>query len=80
MKEQLTERLQQLEAEFSAGQNKLNDLEAQAVSVRNTMLRISGAIQVLKEELAKIDQTGSATDKGDDDAVVAMPSSIGVQG
>ncbi|MCK6562918.1 hypothetical protein HUU39_11610 [candidate division KSB1 bacterium] len=53
MREQLEKRLQELKAEFDAGQKKLTELEAQANNVRNTLLRISGAIQVLEEELAK---------------------------
>jgi predicted nuclease with TOPRIM domain len=53
MKEQLEQRLQSLKAEYEAGQKMLSDLEAQQASVRQTLLRISGAIQVLEEELAK---------------------------
>ncbi|MBN1478898.1 hypothetical protein JXA70_01355 [candidate division KSB1 bacterium] len=53
MKQQLEQRLQELETEFENGQKKLADLEAQAGNLRNTLLRISGAIQVLKEELGK---------------------------
>ena len=53
MREQLENRLNELKSEFEVGQNKLNELEAQAANLRNTLLRISGAIQVLEEELAK---------------------------
>jgi hypothetical protein len=53
MREQLENRLKELKSEFEVGQDKLNELEAQAVSLRNTLLRISGAIQVLEEELAR---------------------------
>jgi hypothetical protein len=53
MREQLENRLKVLKSEFEVGQNKLNELEAQAANLRNTLLRISGAIQVLEEELAK---------------------------
>ncbi len=53
MKEQLEERLQQLKTEYEAGQKMLAELEAKQASVRETLLRISGAIQVLEEELAK---------------------------
>jgi predicted nuclease with TOPRIM domain len=53
MKEQLEQRLESLKAEFEAGQKMLADLEAQEASLRQTLLRISGAIQVLGEELAK---------------------------
>jgi hypothetical protein len=53
MQEQLTNRLKELKAEFEAGQKKLAGIEDQATDLRTTMLRISGAIQVLEEELAK---------------------------
>jgi chromosome segregation ATPase len=64
MKEQLQQRLQSLKAEFEAGKKMLADLESQQVKVRETVLRISGAIQVLEEELAKADSTenGSASE------------------
>ena len=54
MREQVEERLNALQAEFQAGQEILADLEARQTSVRNTLVRISGAIQVL-EELLKQD-------------------------
>jgi predicted nuclease with TOPRIM domain len=47
----MTERLEKLRAEFARGQEKLSQLEAEAAQLRQTMLRISGAIQVLEEEL-----------------------------
>ncbi len=53
MKEQLQKRLQELRAEFESGQKALADLEVKQMNLRNTLLRISGAIQVLEEELAK---------------------------
>jgi chromosome segregation ATPase len=56
MQERLKRRLEALKAEFDRGQKQLSELEAQATSVRNTLLRISGAIQVLEEELAKESQ------------------------
>lgn len=55
MRKQLEERLQSLKSEFAVGQQKLADLEAQAAALRNTLLRISGAIQVLEEELGRPD-------------------------
>jgi len=53
MKQQLEQRLNQLRAEFESGRKSLAELESQQMNLRNTMLRISGAIQVLEEELAK---------------------------
>ena len=53
MKEQQVEqRLQQLKLEFESGQKMLADLEAKKVDLQQTLLRISGAIQVLEEMLA----------------------------
>ena len=53
MKEQLEQRLQSLKAEFESGQKMLADLEAKQTNLRETLLRISGAIQVLEELLAQ---------------------------
>jgi chromosome segregation ATPase len=53
MKQQLEQRLQSLKTEFESGQKMLADLEAKQVNLRETLLRISGAIQVLEEELNK---------------------------
>ncbi len=56
MRTQLEQRLQQLKAEYEAGKKALADLEAREASIRETMLRISGAIQVLEEELARMEE------------------------
>lgn len=53
MQAQLETRLTELKAEFEKGQKRLQELETEAATLRNTMLRISGAIQVLEEELDK---------------------------
>ena len=53
MKEQLQSRLDALKAEFEAGQQRLAEVENQAALLRQTLLRISGAIQVLEEELSR---------------------------
>lgn len=55
MQEKLTQRLQTLKAEFEAGQKLLADYETKQLSLRETLLRISGAIQVLEEVLATPD-------------------------
>jgi predicted nuclease with TOPRIM domain len=60
--EQLTKRLQELKAEFETGQTKLAEIEGEANNLRSTMLRISGAIQVLEEELAKANGSTSSAD------------------
>jgi hypothetical protein len=56
MRERLEQRLAELRAEFDRGQQTLDQLETQAMTVRQTLLRISGAIQVLEEELGDTGQ------------------------
>ena len=51
MREQLEARLAALQKEYEIGQARLKELEAEATYVRETMLRISGAMQVLQEML-----------------------------
>ena len=53
MKQQLEQRLTALKAEFESGQKMLADLEAKQTNLRETLFRISGAIQVLEELLAE---------------------------
>jgi predicted nuclease with TOPRIM domain len=57
MKEQLQNRLEALKKEFETGQGRLKELEAEQAYVRETMLRISGAIQVLEEALRESEQS-----------------------
>jgi len=54
MKQQIEDRLAALKTEFEAGQRKLEGLENEAQQLRHVLLRISGGIQVLEEELAKV--------------------------
>jgi hypothetical protein len=53
MRSQLEQRLAQLKAEYASGQKALAELQAKEVSLKETLLRISGAIQVLEAQLAK---------------------------
>ncbi|MEM7770367.1 MAG: hypothetical protein AAF327_07630 [Cyanobacteria bacterium P01_A01_bin.37] len=53
LKKQLEERLAELQDEYDSGQKFLADLEERQGSVKETLLRITGALQVLKEELDK---------------------------
>lgn len=46
-------RLADLRHEYEAGQTQLNALEQRTRDLKNTMLRISGAIAVLEELLAE---------------------------
>lgn len=62
MKEQLTCRLEDLKKEYETGQKMLADTEMKRAELQNTLLRISGAIQVLEEMLAE-----ESKDKGQAD-------------
>lgn len=53
MKEQLQKRLTELKAEFESGKKVLAELDTKQANLRETLIRISGAIQVLEEELGK---------------------------
>ncbi len=72
MREQLENRLAQLKSEHEAGEKLLAELEAREGTLRNTLLRISGAIQVLEEELGKGEAPAAAMD-GLHAAVTALP-------
>ena len=58
--ERLQARLSQLRREFALGEDRLQDLLRQESALRETLLRISGAIQVL-EELAAEPETAPQT-------------------
>lgn len=62
MKEQMQDRLAELKREFESGQQQLAALENRASELRQTLLRINGAIQVLEELLAETEnETESET-------------------
>ena len=70
MKEQLTARLEELRKDYEAGENRLQMLESEANRLRETLLRISGAIQVLQELLDSSGQgsNGAASESAPDAA------------
>lgn len=49
MKSEIKARLEKLKEEYQKGQERLIALEQETTNLSNTMLRISGAIQVLEE-------------------------------
>lgn len=53
MKDIIDQRLSRLRAEYSAGLEKLKELEEQKTQLNKTLLRISGAIQELEDILKK---------------------------
>jgi len=52
MRERIQDRIGELKKDFEAGQARLANLDREASQLRETMLRIAGAIQVLEETLA----------------------------
>ena len=53
MKREIEARLKELKENYQKGQGQLVALEQETANLRNTMLRISGAIQVLEELLGE---------------------------
>jgi hypothetical protein len=49
MQERMEGRLRELRAEYETGQQMLSELHEQQANLERTLLRISGAIQVLEE-------------------------------
>lgn len=68
MREQVERRVSELKAELHKGQQVLAELEAKEAELRQTLLRISGAIQVLEELLA-----GAAPQNGAAPTTVSDP-------
>jgi len=56
MKEQLENRLAELKSEFESGQKMMTELESKQSNLRDTLLRISGAIQILEEEINRVNE------------------------
>ncbi len=52
MREHLEKRLEELKAELASGEKLMSELATKQATLQQTMLRISGAIQVLQELLA----------------------------
>jgi hypothetical protein len=72
MRKQIEERLNALQAEFKAGQEILAELETRQSNVRSTLVRISGAIQVLEELLKEDPSTPFSPDTTSDAATAEI--------
>lgn len=59
MQEKLETRLQELRDEYASGQKVMAELQNKQAELHQTLLRISGAIQVL-EELSRDDESAPA--------------------
>ena len=62
MREQIKNRIESLTAEYRTGQEVLAELEGREASVKLTLTRISGAIQVLEELLQENDPAAETTE------------------
>jgi hypothetical protein len=51
------DRLAQLKTQYDAGQKELDKIKQKENDLQVTLLRISGAVQVLEEELSKVKQS-----------------------
>ena len=60
MRAEIQKRVSELETEYREGQRMLAELEAKQTDLQQTVLRISGALQVLNELLAA--ENASETD------------------
>ena len=74
MQQQIQSRIEVLKSEFETGQAKLRELEIQQSRIRETLLRISGAIQVLEEML---ESNKTDEESGAHDSLPAEPSAVG---
>ncbi len=66
MKQKLEQRLQALKDELASGQTVMAELDKKQTDLQHTMLRISGAIQVLEEllqESAELDAEENTEEK-----------------
>jgi predicted nuclease with TOPRIM domain len=61
MREQMENRMESLRAEYRAGQEMLAEMEGRQASLKITLTRISGAIQVLEELLQGNDSEAELT-------------------
>ena len=59
----IDEKLRELKNEYEAGTQQLKHLEQRNYELRNTLLRISGAIQVLEEIKIQTDEHISIAEK-----------------
>lgn len=64
MQDSIQLRIEALRKEMEVGQHRMNDLERQLAQLRDTMLRISGAIQVLEELQEDAASASSSPDGG----------------
>jgi prefoldin subunit 5 len=67
------QRLDELRLEFERGQQQLDALDQRRAEVRETMLRISGAIHILEELVASENAEPPAASKASVDSSIVPP-------
>ena len=67
MKETLEQRLKELKEEYASGTQVMAELQNKQSDLQATLLRISGAIQVLEEMLGRGSPEKSGTDAASSD-------------
>jgi len=83
LRDQLDARLGELRREYQLGQGQLRELSRQEAALRETLLRISGAIQVLEELLghsAAPDRAGRQPAAEEQRAAEEQPAAAGADG
>jgi hypothetical protein len=80
MREQIQTRPEELRKEFETGQAELDEAEKQVAYLREIVLRISGAVQVLEELLAEEQflRQRDSTDPANQESVAVAPPSVGL--
>jgi hypothetical protein len=73
MREQIESRVAELRRDYQLGQGKLQELNRQATALQETLLRISGAIQVLEELLDHGQEGAGANGRPVEPEVLRVP-------
>jgi prefoldin subunit 5 len=73
MRDKAMSRLEKLRHDYEVGQNQLREIEQQAATLRDALLRISGAIQVLEELLADNESTMDGSQPQSEPDVMRVP-------
>jgi hypothetical protein len=68
----MKQRLEQLKVEFEKGQKQLVILDQRRHELRDTLLRIEGAIQIMKELLDENSETNSEISEMNNSEPIAM--------
>ena len=79
MQEQINQRLAELDREFKQGNARLKRLEGERAELRETLLRIQGAVLVLKELAAVAGEQEPAGNQVGETAEICIPVAAGAE-